>query len=255
QAGMIVGTAGYMSPEQAKGRTADKRSDVWAFGCVLYEMLTGQRAFGGEDVSDTLAAVLRGDPDWSALSPTTPPRVRRLLRRCLERDLKQRLQAIAEARIAIDAPDDDVSHAPTRLWPWAAALGLALLLAAVGWLRSPPRDTRPLIRLNANLPPGTEIPIDFGFPLLALSPDGMRLAIIDRDEAGRVRLATRGLDEDQVAPLSGTEGARFPFFSPDGQSIGFFADGKLKKVAVQGGSPATLCDAGLSLGASWGEDG
>jgi serine/threonine-protein kinase len=256
--GVILGTAAYMSPEQVRGAAVDKRADIWAFGCVLYEMLSGKAAFRGETTTDILAAVLRAEPAWNTLRPGTPPRIRKLLRRCLERDRKQRLQAIGEARIAIDAPEDAVTPwpIPSRVWPWATALGVALCLSAVAWLRSPPPDTRPLARLSAELPPGTEIPNNASGNGLAVSPDGMRLAIIEQDEAGMRHLATRRLDEDQVVPLSGTEGASRPFFSPDGQWVGFFADGKLKKIAVQGGAPATLCKAELpTYGASWGDDG
>ena len=257
RAGVILGTAAYMSPEQARGIAADKRADIWAFGVVLYEMLTGRHLFHSETVSDTLAGVLKTDPDWRALPADTPESIRRLLRRCLERDRKRRLHDIADALIEIDAPEEIVTPppAPSRVWPWATAMGVALCLTALGWLRSPQPVMHPLVRLTADLPLGRRL-ASRGGGEVALSPDGMRFAIIEEDETGTTRVATRRLDADQFASLPGTEGARTPFFSPDGQWIGFFAGGKLKKVAVQGGSPTTLCDApGNARGASWGDDG
>ena len=253
--GVILGTAAYMSPEQAKGKAVDRRADIWAFGCVLYEMLTARRAFEGDDVSETLAAVLRAEPDWSALPSGTPPRIRTLLQRCLNRDLKQRLQAIGEARIAIDAPEGDVQRPPARTALWASASVVAAVLAAAGWLRTTaPVGQQPLMRLSVELPGGEDIPAAAG-NVLAISPDGMRIAVVAQDETGRRRLSSRRMDAAEFAPLAGTEEAMFPFFSPDGEWIGFFADGKLKKVSAQGGSVATLCDAPEPRGASWGDDG
>ena len=253
--GVILGTAAYMSPEQAKGRVVDRRADIWAFGCVLYEMLTARRAFEAEDVTETLAAVLRAEPDWSALPSGTPPRIRALLQRCLTRDVKQRLQAIGEARIAIDAPEGDVRPSPAGNRLWAAALVAAVVLAAAGWLRtSAPVGQQPLMRLSAELPGGEDIPGIAG-SVLAISPDGMRIAVLGQDATGRRRLSARRLDATEFAPLAGTEEAMYPFFSPDGEWIGFFAEGKLKKVSAQGGSVSTLCDAPEPRGASWGDDG
>jgi serine/threonine-protein kinase len=181
RAGVILGTAAYMSPEQARGATVDKRADIWAFGVVLYEMLAGRRAFSGQSVTDILAGILRTEPDWSALPAATPPRIRKLLWRCLERDRKQRLQAIGEARIAIDAPEQDVQPALAagRLWPWAAtALAMALAItAAVGWWRSArPAPFKPLMRLSLDLAPD----------ISAERPAGRRLpgALAGRDTAG-----------------------------------------------------------------------
>jgi serine/threonine-protein kinase len=256
RAGVILGTAAYMSPEQARGIAADKRTDIWSFGVVLYEMLTGRHLFHSETVSDTLAGVLKTDPDWKTLPCETPASIRRLLQHCLERDRKRRLRDIGDALVELDAPEQLVTSPPahSRKWPWVAALGVAVCLSAAGWLRSPPPVMHPMVRLSADLPPGKRLPSRGGGEV-AHSPDGLRFAIIEEDEAGTARVATRRLDEDQFAPLSGTEGAKTPFFSPDGW-IGFFAGGKLKKVAVQGGSPATLCDApGNTRGASWGDDG
>jgi serine/threonine-protein kinase len=260
RAGVILGTAAYMSPEQARGATVDKRADIWAFGCVLFEMLSGKAAFSGETTTDTLAAVLRAEPNWSVLPMETPLRIRNLLRRCLERDRKQRLRDIGEARIAIEAPEEAVLQpAMSRLSPWVVAAGLAIL-AAAGWWRA--TRSAPLaapVHLSAPLPAGTTVPRLGGANHLAISPDGTRLVIVERDMAGKTRLATRRLDrldQSEFASLPGSENATSPFFSPDGQWIGFFAEGKLKKVAVQGGSPVTLCNAPVpTWGANWGDDG
>ena len=258
RAGVILGTAAYMSPEQARGATVDRRADIWAFGCVLYEMLTGNQAFQGETTSDILAAVLRAEPDWDALPVKTPPGIRRLLRRCLERDRKQRLRDIGEARIAIETPEEEVTAQSVRQrpWPWALALAIALCLAAVGWWRGTvsvlPHST---VRLSAEVSPGTTID-RFRGSQLALSPDGTRIVVAESDADGRFRLVMRSLDQSQFVPLPGAELALRPFFSPDGQWIAFIAGGKLKKVPVQGGSPVTLCDAPfLPFGGSWGDDG
>jgi len=251
-AGVILGTAAYMSPEQARGAAVDKRTDIWAFGCVLYEMLTGKQAFSGETTSDILAAVLKEEPDWSRI----PARVQPLLRRCLVKDPKRRMRDIGEARIAIDAPEEELTLAPSRPWVWIAVASVLAIAGAMSWWRtsrSMPLPPHPLVQLSANLPPGA------GFfengNQIALSPDGTRLVVSMRDPAGKYRLATRRLDQSQFVPLAGTEGAMMPFFSPDGQWIGFSADGKLKRIAVQGGAPGILCDApGFLTGASWGDD-
>jgi serine/threonine protein kinase/WD40 repeat protein len=252
RAGMILGTAPYMSPEQARGVTVDKRADIWAFGCVLYEMLAGKQAFQGETTTDILAAVLKEEPDWSRI----PAKAQPLLRRCLMKDRKQRLRDIGDAMPLLEgAPEPALVQ--RRPWPWLVAAVLAIA-AVMGWWRasrSAPLPPRPLVQLNANLPPGAGIWENGN--QVALSPDATRIAVSMRDAAGKYSLATRRLDQSQFAPLSGTEGAWVPFFSPDGQWIGFFvnADRKLKKIAVQGGAPVTLCDApGFFYGASWGDD-
>lgn len=260
RSGVILGTAAYMSPEQARGAIADARADVWAFGVVLYEMLAGKRAFSGESVTDILATVLRGDPDWSALPNETPPRIHQLLRRCLERDRKQRLQAIGEARIAIDAKDDEVPPAPARAraWPWIdAVLSMALAILACTWWWQTNRSVplKPLMRLDVQLPadPKPERPDGGGF--FALSPDGTQLAMTVRSADGRLRLATRRFDQTPMTTLAGTEGANSPTFSPDGQWIAFAADRKIKKISVAGGAVVTVCDSNVRYTASWGDDG
>ncbi len=266
RAGVILGTAAYMSPEQARGASVDKRSDIWTFGVVLYEMLTGKHAFSGQTVTDILAGILRAEPDWSALPAATPPRIRELLRRCLERDRKQRLQVIAEARIAIDgaastpSPVEEVRPVPARarVWLWAvAALGIALAItAALGWWRaSRAQPVRPLMRLSVELGPDAKLGTILDGPLLALSPDGTLLAMIVRGTDSVTRLATRRLDQSQTTTLAGTEGAISPFFSPDGQWIGFSSDRKIKKISAAGGVAVTLCEANGSITGSWGDDG
>jgi len=262
RAGVIVGTAAYMSPEQARGTAADKRADIWSFGVVLYEMLSGRQLFGGETVSDTLAGVLKTDPDWRALPASTPASIRRLLRRCLQRDRKKRLRDIADAIMEIDdasvepeAPAVPIAAQKSRLWPWAAAGGLAIALAATIVFRVPAPVARPLIRLSAELGPDVVMASKTYRGGLAMSPDGQRLVFPIRGADGKIRLGVRRLDQNEVTTLAGTEGAEDPFFAPDGQWIAFFADHKLKKIAAEGGVPATLCDASVNLGGSWGDDG
>jgi Tol biopolymer transport system component len=271
RAGMILGTAAYMSPEQAHGKNADRRADIWSFGAVFYEMLTGEQAFKGESVSDTLASVLKMEPDWNRLPANTPSAIRKLLRRCLTKDRRQRLQAIGEARIAIEeslTEPESGTEVPRGLkvrppWAWtgvAGILGLGLIVAGGGWYNAMrPAPLRPLIRLNIVVDDRTPLErVNVGVGagnMLALSPDGSRLALTLRGADGKVRLHTRLLNQSQVTPLAGTENASYPFFSPDGDWIGFSADGKLKKVAVEGGATVTLCDAPSLRGASWGDDG
>jgi serine/threonine-protein kinase len=260
-AGVLLGTAAYMSPEQARGKPADKRSDVWAFGCVLYEMLTGRRAVAGEEVSDILAEVLKGTPDWTRLPGATPEAVRWLLRRCLEKDRARRLPDIASARLEIaDAgeADDVVRPAPRRdrrlIWGLGTAALVMSVLALLLWApwRTPSSTTaaRPvevLLGAGASLLPG---------PNLVLSRDGATLAFagIPRG-ATQSLLYVRRLDRLEATAVPGTEGAIFPFFSPDGQWIGFHAPGALRKVAVTGGAPTTVVTAPAAgaLGSAWTE--
>jgi Tol biopolymer transport system component len=209
--------------------------------------------FQGETTSDILAAVLRAEPDWYALPEATPPRIRRLLRRCVERDRKQRLQAIGEARIAIDAPEEVVPRRPSRsrLWPWVAAV--LAIAAAVGWWRATRSSPlRPAVRLSVDLGPDA---LAGASTTAVISPDGQRLVFPVRGPDGKQQLATRLLDQAEATPLPSTGNGHDPFFSPSGQWVGFFADGKLKKVSVQGGATVTLCDAVSPRGGSWGEDG
>ena len=258
EAGVILGTASYMAPEQAKGKQVDKRADIWSFGVVLHELLTGQRLFKGEDIADTLAQVLTKEIDVSGVAP----RARKLLRRCLEKDPKNRLRDIGEARYLVEevsaAPEVVSVPAPakvSRLWP--ALAGVLLLLggaAGYGWWSATRPVAKPLVQLSADL--GSELAIGNSTgPAIAISPDGARIAFISRDAKGQRRLLVRLLESATVTELAVGEGPTSAFFSPDSQWIAFFAGGKLKKVSVQGGSSVTLCDAPNPRGGSWGEDG
>ena len=271
EAGLIIGTAAYMSPEQAKGRPVDRRADVWAFGCVLYEMLSGQKAFEGETVSDVLAAVIRAEPDWSALPVDTPPAIHHLLRRCLNKDPKQRLRDIGDARIAIEEMLGGEAEAGTPgqltasnaksggrrplLWrglPWAAAITAACLGAVAAHWVLWPQKSEPAIRFTISAPENAEISGDTG---LSISPDGRMLVFAARarpDEPHQLWLRT--LDNLTAEPIQGTEDAYMPFWSPDSRQIGFFEGGKLEKTAISGGSPQTLCGAS-GMGATWSRDG
>jgi eukaryotic-like serine/threonine-protein kinase len=276
-AGVILGTAAYMSPEQARGRPADKRSDVWAFGVVLFEMLAGCRAFDGEDVSETLALVMTREPAWTALPATTPPALRRLVHRCLQRNPDRRLRDIGDARLELaeaeqekDAPpiaaDAIRSQQPARWWrvlPWSITAGLAagslaMLAAWAPWQPQP--AAQPLrFEIRSGASEGFA-PLGGG---LALSPDGSTLAFVTAPPGDPVGVqSSRSLYVRQLASLeatllSGTEGATFPFFSPDGRWIAFFTGGpggQLKKVAAGGGAVVALCDAPGARGGSWGDD-
>ena len=265
-AGIILGTAAYMSPEQARGRAVDKRADIWAFGCVLFEMLTDRRLFEGETVSDTLAAVLTREPDWECLPSSTPSAVRTLLRRCLARDPKLRLRDIGEARIAIaeagsgaeSAKSAVMPAAPVRRWrralPWSLAVVLAAALALAAARGRAPAPREPVMRFDLAPPEGEgDLWIGSATPLL-LSPDGTRLAVV-AGKAMRWQLFLRSIDQQTPLPLPGTEGALDPFFSPDGRQIGFFANGVLQRTAVSGGTPETICPAPNDRGGAWAEDG
>jgi eukaryotic-like serine/threonine-protein kinase len=267
--GVILGTAAYMSPEQTKGRPADKRSDVWAFGCVLYEMLTGKRAFAGDDVSDTLAAVLRSEPDWTALPVNTPPAIHRLLRRCLQKDRKRRLADMADARIEIEETlTSPVAAVPATAAPvgsirnarvaWAVAAVCLLVAIAPGvwtsWPRPAPQDAA--TRTSLLLPDGWTLAL---MPLvggvLAVSPDGRSVAFVAQNADGKTLLWVRSLDTVDARALTGTDGAASPFWSPDSRYLGFFSDGKLKKIDVAGGPAIVLCDVRENRGGTWSRDG
>ncbi len=266
QAGMILGTAAYMAPEQAKGKAADRRADLWAFGAVLFEMLTGTRAFRGEDVTDTIVSVISKEPDWTRLPAATPAALRRLLTRCLKKDVKTRLQAIGDARVQIDellsgAPEDasGVSMAPpTASWRggrlWMAAFAVASLVAvavavpALRHLRETPPSAPPETRTEIGTPT-TDEPTSF-----ALSPDGRQIVFVASGD-GASRLWLRSLGTTTAQPLAGTEGATLPFWSPDGRSVGFFAKGALKRLDLGGSFPQTLAPVTTGLGGTWSGDG
>jgi serine/threonine-protein kinase len=266
QVGMILGTAAYMSPEQARGKPVDKRTDIWAFGCVLYELLTARRAFDADgDVGDTLAAILRGEVDWRHLPADTSGSIRRLLRRCLEKDPHLRLHDIADARLEIEdalsrTESDAVVTTPATfapaapLWrrflPWAVALVLAFtLLGVVMWpVQSRPSDDRRLTRFDIDLDVAGSANLSIG-PDVVISPDGARLVYVSNN-----RLVTRRLDEKTPSVLPNTDGANDPFFSPDGRWVGFFAAGQLKRISVERGAAVPVANAPNSFGASWGDD-
>jgi Tol biopolymer transport system component len=267
--GVILGTAAYMSPEQARGKRVDKRADVWAFGCVMFEMLTGKQCFTGETVSDTLASVLARDPEWEALPEDTPAAVRTLLERCLTKEPKQRLRDIGEARITIDgvlsgavataavetAPKP-VTRGRRAMVPWLVSIAVfaAAAVAVAASFRNTPKPP-PVVR--AFIPPADESPFQLNSlhpGPAAVSPDGSKIVYSARDENGSAILWIRHLNQIDARPFPGTEGAGYPFWSPDGKSIGFFADGKLKRVDAAGGPPLTLCDAPVGKGGTWNQD-
>jgi serine/threonine-protein kinase len=256
--GMIIGTAAYMSPEQARGRAADKRSDVWAFGAVLFEMLTGMRAFEGDDVTETLASVLKGDPNWKALPGGLPQNVTILLKRCLTKDRQQRIADIAVAQFLLSEPSLVMPPGTmTRRGYTITAAGLLIgtaIIAAALWIgmRAGPVATRPVTRIAIGAPPGVSLQAGINRAAIALSPDGNRLVFVARAGTAEAQLFSRTVDQLAVVPLRGTELARSPFFSPDGQWIGFFSqDGKLKKVPVGGGGALTICESINGWGATW----
>jgi serine/threonine-protein kinase len=267
--GMILGTAAYMAPEQAKGREADKRGDVWAFGCVVYELLTAKRAFEGEDVTDTIAAIMRGEPDWSVLPAETPGNVRLLLESCLTKDRRRRAADIAVVQFLLDNRAALSSAAPVpalttrlpawrRAFPWtiAGAFAAALIAALLIWSPWRAAPARALTRLSVDLGTDATLPPSSPGAAAVLSPDGTVLAFIAlKADAVATQLYVRRLDQLRAVPLSGTDGARDPFFSPDGQWIAFFADASLKKISTTGAAaPATLCSVGNARGGTWADD-
>jgi len=255
RAGVILGTAAYMSPEQARARPLDKRTDIWSFGCVLYELLAGRPAFSGETVSHILVAILERDPDWTALPGGVPGKVRDLLHRCLERDRDRRLRDIGDARFDLEArPDEPPAPAPAKRLPlgWAAATAAATVatvaLAVILALQKPPAESTTRFQV---LPPDKATSLEYP----TISPDGRRLAFVATVE-GKALLWVRPLDSLAARPLAGTEDAAYPFWSPDNRFLAFFAQGKLKKVDVSGGPPQTLCNAEIpSRGGAWNSDG
>jgi eukaryotic-like serine/threonine-protein kinase len=268
-AGVILGTAAYMSPEQARGKAVDKRADIWAFGSVLYEMLTGNRLFDGETVSDVLAAILRQDVNFAALPADTPAGVVRVLRRCLEKDPKNRLHDIADARLEIEeslraplgepAAKAAVRPPAARAFSWIPWLIAAASVAAL--LLLPRRPTAPvpsgdLARLAVDLPEKIRPDPNVGdqVQILAISPDGRRIAFRG-DSANQHRIFVRDLSRESAEPVAGSEGGGDPFFSPDGEWLAFIASEKLMKVAVRGGTPIILASVSRSRGAAWSPDG
>ena len=272
----VIGTAAYMSPEQARGGEVDQRTDVWAFGCVLYEMLTGVRAFDGATASDAISAVLTREPDFDSLPPLLDQSVRRLLRRCLQKDVRSRLRDIVDARFAIDdasaahmdgaagatpAPASRASARSVALRRVSIAAGM-LALVAVAWFTpgrfvrgEPTADSPMAIRLSTTLPGGVSVTRGPGYTSsVAVSPDGGTIVIAASDADGQ-RLYRRTLDRFEATPIAGSEGGSSPFFSWDGKWIGYFALGRLKRIPAAGGAPVDIADAaGFPGGASWGPD-
>ncbi|MCU1238310.1 MAG: serine/threonine protein kinase, partial [Candidatus Solibacter sp.] len=263
QAGVILGTAAYMAPEQARGKAVDKRADIWAFGVIFYEMLSGRRLYGdGETVTDTLAAVVLKEPAWDALPPETPPHIRRLIERCLRKDPRQRLRDIGDARLILEEPDAAAappaagSSAVPRL-SWAAAAIFAVIAAAAGfgWWRA------------AHPPPGGPIRFDVNLGRMAvagqrstaiLSPDGSRVVFpgLSGKDNDQTALFTRLLEQPIATMLAGTEGVGNidPAFSPDGQWLAYVRERHLRKIAVTGGAPVSICEIASVRGIGWGED-
>ncbi len=267
--GVVLGTPTYMAPEQARGKRVDKRVDVWAFGCVLYECLTGKRAFAGESVSDVLAAVIEREPDFTKLPATTPPRVRELLTRCFAKDPRARLRDVGEARLELErtiAEPKGAAHRTPTAHPFRrsrAMLAAALLIAATAlatayWLKSTRggiQDDRAGIRAELAIPKGMTLVEELR--AVAVSPDGTQVVVslLQRASTSPPALFLRDLSRLDFRLLAGTEEGTFPFWSPDGKSIGFFAGRKLKRIDLADGIVRTLCDAPAGRGGTWGTKG
>ncbi len=261
--GVILGTAAYMSPEQARGKPVDRRTDIWAFGCVLYECLTGKQTFEGETVSDLIASILKGEIDWSALPAETPLRVREMLRRCLERDPRQRLRDIGEARLILEqphavsapaaAPAPDAPRGLPVSLAIAGAIALAALAGLAGWVIKPaPRPPTTWAHLAA--PEGLRFFTRFGGNM-ALSDDGRWLATMAADTSGTRRILLCDFETGGTRLIAGSEEANYPFWSPDGRSLGAFKDGKLVRFDVEGGATTVLAAATDGRGGTWSRQG
>ena len=270
EAGILLGTAPYMSPEQARGKAVDKRTDIWAFGCCLYEALTGRTAFLGETVSDTIARIIEREPDWENLPPTTSASIQRLLQRCLQKDQNRRMRDVGDARIEIEealSESMESSQVAFNKGGWrgrtvlASIIGIALLAsiatAVVFWLFTPPTAPaqKPVTRSVIRLQTGDELAISRYRPTIAISPDGRHIAYVaSRGDSSQLYL--KAMDELEGEPIAGTEGAQTPFFSPDSQWLGFWADGNLVKVSTRGGPPTTIAAMGaVPRAAGWRPDG
>jgi eukaryotic-like serine/threonine-protein kinase len=251
--GAILGTPGYMSPEQARGEGVDRAADVWALACVLYEMLAGQKAFSGETTADVIGAIVRADPDWRALPSDVPPALHRLLRRCLHKERRRRLRDAGAVLLELRELADEAEAPPLRAssgsrWAWATAAVLVLVAAtALVWTLRTPRGAQE-IRVDINTPPNAD-EIQF-----ALSPDGRALVFVATTDS-QSRLWLRSLDSGSLRPLDGTEGATYPFWSPDGRAIAFFADNRLKRADVAGGPPQVVTSTPPGRGGTWSRDG
>jgi Tol biopolymer transport system component len=268
ESGVLLGTAAYMAPEQAKAKPVDRRADIWAFGCVLYEVLTAKKAFPGDTVAETLAAVLKNEPDWSQLTSSTPAHVRVLLHRCLQKDPKQRLRDIGDARISIEevlsgaaeSTPGLASKAPVSLpvTPWAlfSVTLLALAALAIVHFRQKPAVPAEPVRFQVTPPDKSILTVGFGTPF-ALSPDGRHLAIVALGQDARLHLFIRDLDSLIARPVPGAEGAlRDIFWSPDGRSLAFFEGNNLERIDISGAARAqVICPTGTLDGGTWNRDG
>ncbi len=275
RAGVILGTAAYMSPEQAKGKPVDKRADIWAFGCILYECLTGKRAFQGDTSSETMAAILKEEPDWTLLPAATPGVVRSLLRRCLQKDPARRLHDIVDARVemleGLSEPGEAVPVAHGLPLGWVlsvvtAALVIGLLIGLVAMKHARPVPSASVVRSIIKVEPGQWLSgmgrmVEFWRPsrtAMVISSDGQFIVYSAMEGSPSPqavpRLYLRRTDQMEAKPIAGTEGGINPFLSPDDRWVGFWADGKLMKVSIEGGVPAALCDVALPFGFSWGSD-
>jgi Tol biopolymer transport system component len=262
QMGVILGTAAYMSPEQARGKAVDKRADIWAFGVVLHEMLTGRRMFDGESVPETLGLIFAREPDLAALPAATPAIIRGLIARCLVKDPRQRLRDIGDARLQIDdalagrgetsgvsAPAPAVIEPRRSRNTWLALAVAVIVAGAAGWFARPSAPAT-LVRLSIALPPGEQ-----ATTAPAISPDGRLIAYAAGRTAGTSQLYLRALDDFTVHPVAGSAGAQYPFFSPDGRTIAFFASGKLRRASVGGGAATDVASAPTAWGGTWDADG
>ncbi|MBL8295483.1 MAG: serine/threonine-protein kinase, partial [Bryobacterales bacterium] len=254
--GTVLGTPQYMAPEQFEGKEADARSDIWAFGAVLYEMVTGRKAFQGKSYSSLVGAILSADPAPMAVKPFTPAWLERLVRRCLEKDPEDRWQAMRDIVLELRSPVVE-SAAPVKSsrWGWVAAA--VALVAALGWTawQQKPREASMPVALDVNPPQGVRFAPIVSLGGSAISPDGRTLAFVTLTAKGETLLHVRPLESLEARALPGTEGAGRPFWSPDSKSLAFFARGQLKRIDVGGGSPITLCDTAVGRGGMWSEDG
>ena len=253
QAGIILGTAAYMSPEQAKGRPVDRRADVWAFGAVLYEMLSGTRAFAGNDVSEVLASVLAREPDWTLLPRGVSPVLGTSIRRCLHKDPKQRIGDMQSVRLVLEGAFETAAPAQNRQerhpLMWALVALVSFAVAAFGIWNRPTAVGKTAVRLTIPLPPGQELT---SFP--AITRDGQLVAYVTRQGTDEARLYLRDLSSFEPRAVSGSSGALQPFFSPDGKWVAFFAQGQLQKAEVSGGAPIRLVEAPNPYGGTWNDD-
>ena len=265
KAGVLLGTAPYMSPEQARGKSIDQRTDIWALGCVLFEALTAKNCFRGETVTDTLAAVVRAEPEWAALPATVPAKLRDLLRRCLKKDPRQRVQHVGDARIAIEealgesagsAPVDEARELRGAILYLVAGVA-AILGAGLTWLlmsSTTPPASGAVTRSVLPLAPSDELALTLT-PSIAISPDGRSIAYVG-NRGDTTELYLRRLEELEAKPIEGTVGGDMPFFSPDGQWVGFRSGDALMKVSLSGGAPISIARMSRrGRGASWSRDG